>query len=66
MADTPQIAVPIASSEPSLPDSPNARATMRMMDPAIAVQQNLDQAGAAQLGDIAEHESCSERHDPDF
>ncbi len=36
-ADTPQIEVPIASNEPSLPESPNARAAARMMVPAISM-----------------------------
>jgi len=41
MADTPQIEVPIASSEPSLPDNPNARAARMMMVPAIVMSSRI-------------------------
>ena len=41
MADTPQIEVPIASSDPSLPDNPNHRAARMMMVPAIVMSTTI-------------------------
>ncbi len=41
IADTPQIEVPIASSEPSLPHSPKARAARMMMVPATVMSTKI-------------------------
>src|SRR6202035_5181656 len=41
IADTPQIEVPIASSEPSLPDKPNNRAAPRMIAPATTMSTRI-------------------------
>lgn len=41
IADTPQIDVPIANNERSLPDNPNARATTMMIVPAIVMSTRI-------------------------
>lgn len=41
MADTPQMDVPIANSEPSLPDNPNQRATAMMIVPAMVMSTRI-------------------------
>jgi hypothetical protein len=41
IADTPQIEVPIASSEPSLPESPKNFAAAMMMVPAMAMSTRI-------------------------
>ena len=67
MADTPQIEVPIASSEPSLPDKPEcARSDEDDGSRDRHVHQDLDQTGGAQFGDVAENEARAQRDDPDF
>ena len=58
MADTPQIEVPMASSEPSLPESPKKPAAARMIVPATAMSTRIwTRLVPPSLSDVAQDES---------
>ena len=58
IADTPQIDVPMASSEPSLPESPKNRAAKMMIVPATAMSTRIcNRLAPPSLRDVTEHES---------
>ncbi len=67
MAETPQMEVPMASSEPSLPDNPNRQAADENDRAGQGhVHHDLHQRDAAEFDDIAENETHSERDNPDL